>query len=86
MFTIPDKGEGAADVQSLLFQDELERAINDPLLGTFVKSGLAVTAQVTPNLTVAVAAGVVYSQGSRFPIAAVASRSEERRVGKECCR
>ena len=73
MFTIPDKGEGAADVQSLLFQDELERAINDPLLGTFVKSGLAVTAQGTPNLTVAVAAGVVYSQGSRFPIAAVAS-------------
>ena len=73
MFTIPDKGEGVADVQSLLFQDELERAINDPLLGTFVKSGLAVTAQGTPNLTVAVAAGVVYSQGSRFPIAAVAS-------------
>ena len=66
MFTIPDKGEGVADVQSLLFQDELERAINDPLLGTFVKSGLAETAQGTPNLTVAVASGVVYSQGARF--------------------
>lgn len=67
MFTIPDKGEGVADVQSLLFQDELERAVNDPWLGTFVKSGLAVTAQGSPNMTVIVAAGVVYSGGVRFP-------------------
>ena len=73
MFTIQDQGEGLSNIQSIAFQDELERAINNPYLGTFVKSGLAVTPQGTPNMTVAVAAGVIYSQAFRFPIVAVAS-------------
>ena len=68
MYTIPDQGEGASNVQSICFQDDLENAINSPYLGTFVKSGLVVTANAA--LSVAVAAGVAYSQGIRYPVAA----------------
>ena len=71
MYTIPDQGEGASNIQSICFQDDLERAINNPYSGTFVKSGLAVTANAA--LSVAVAAGVCYSQGLRFPVAANAT-------------
>ena len=73
MYTIPDQGEGLSNIQSILFQDDIENAINDPWDNTFVKSGLLVTAQATPNMTVAVAAGVVYSQGLRYPVAANAA-------------
>ena len=71
MYTIPDQGEGASNVQSICFQDDLENAINSPYLGTFVKSGLAVTANAA--LSVAVAAGVCYSQGIRYPVLANAT-------------
>ena len=71
MYTIPDQTEGASNVQSIVFQDDLENAINSPYLGTFVKSGLAVTANAA--LSVAVAAGVCYSQGIRYPVAANAA-------------
>ena len=71
MYTIPDQGEASSNVQSIPFQDDLENAFNSPYLGTFVKSGLAVTAN--PALTVAVAAGVCYSQGIRYPVAANAA-------------
>ena len=71
MYTIPDQGEGASNVQSIPFQDDLENAINSPWLGTFVVSGLAVTANAA--LSVAVAAGVCYSQGIRYPVAANAT-------------
>ena len=71
MYTIPDQGEGASNIQSICFQDDIERAINNPYSGTFVKSGLAVTANAA--LSVAVAAGVCYSQGLRFPVAANAT-------------
>ena len=71
MYTIPDQGEGASNIQSIVFQDDLENAINSPYLGTFVVSGLAVTANAA--LSVAVAAGVCYSQGIRYPVAANAT-------------
>ena len=71
MYTIPDQGEGVSNVQSICFQDDLENAINSPYLGTFVVSGLGVTANAA--LTVNVAAGVCYSQGIRYPVAANAA-------------
>ena len=75
-FDIPDQGEGLSDIQSILFQEDLEVAISDPPMGTYVKSGGVVTAQGVPNLTVAVSAGVVYSQGFRIPFAANAMLAE----------
>lgn len=60
-FTIPDKGEGQNDIQSILFQEHLDILV-DALEGRqFVLSGCAVTAQGSPNMTVAVASGLVYS-------------------------
>lgn len=73
MFTIPDNGEGVSEVQSILFQEDLDISIQDVSLGTYVKEGCLVTAQGSPNMTVAVAAGAVYSKGFRFPLAANAS-------------
>ena len=72
-YDIPDDGEGLSRIQSIVFQEDLDVAINYPVAGTYVKSGGVVTAQGVPNLTVAVAACVVYSQGLRFPVAASAS-------------
>lgn len=58
-FTLPDKGEGANDVQSILFQEYLD-VIIAAIAGTdFVLSGCAVTAQGSPDMTVAVAVGTV---------------------------
>ena len=71
MFKLPDQNEGSSNVQSILFQDDLENALNDPPMGTFVKSGLVVTANAA--LSVAVTAGVCYSQGLRYPVAANAA-------------
>lgn len=67
-WTVPDKGEGASDVQSILFQEDIEAAIVDPWAGTFVQSGCAVTPQGSPDMTVAVASGVVYSAGARLAV------------------
>ncbi len=55
-FTIPDESEAAFAPQARLFQTDLETlalAHN----GTGVLSGCAVTAQGSPDMTVAVAAG-----------------------------
>lgn len=72
-YDIPDQGEGLSDIQSIVFQEDLDVAISTPPHGTYVKSGGVVAAQGTPNMTVAVAANVVYSGGFRFPVTASAS-------------
>ena len=72
-YDIPDDGEGLSRIQSIVFQEDLEVAINDAREGTYVKSGGLVTAQGVPNLSVIVAASVAYSLGFRFPVAASAS-------------
>jgi hypothetical protein len=62
-WTIPDKGEGQNDIQSILFQEQLEILV-EGLAGTnYVITGAAVTAQGTPDMTVAVSAGQVVSNG-----------------------
>lgn len=73
MFSLPDKGEGAHDVQSIMFQEHLD-VLMAGLLGTdCVLTGLDVTAQGSPNMTVAVAKGSVLSNGALFAVAANAS-------------
>lgn len=72
-YDIPDQGEGLSDIQSILFQEDLDVVVSDPPMGIYVKSGGVVTAQGAPNMTVQVAACVVYSAGLRFPVAASAS-------------
>jgi len=67
-WTIPDKGEGDNDLQSILFQEDLDVLIAG-LLGTdCVLSGCAVTggASMTPS----VAKGSVISNGTLFPVTA----------------
>ena len=67
-FTIPDKGEGLNDIQSILFQEYLE-VLAAGIAGTdCVLSGCAVTAQGSPDMTVAVAKGSVLSNGVMFPV------------------
>jgi hypothetical protein len=63
-YTIPDKGEGINDAQSVLFQQCLEVLADS--FQNFVQSGCAVTPQGAPNMTVNVAAGTVYSVGARI--------------------
>jgi hypothetical protein len=70
MWTLPDKGEGQNDIQSILFQEYLEVLTQGIQGQDFVTSGCAVTAQGAPNLTVAVAAGVVWSNGVRRAVTA----------------
>lgn len=63
MFTIPDKGEGQNDLQSILFQEQIDILL-DGLAGVnCVLSGGAVTAQGSPNMTVAVAKSAVLTAG-----------------------
>lgn len=72
-WTIPDKGEGASNLQSVLFQEYLDVLVAS-LSGTdAVLSGCAVTAQGSPDMTVAVAAGAVRSNRKWFNVAASAS-------------
>lgn len=69
-WTVPDKGEGANDIQSILFQEYLE-VLADGVGGrNCVLSGCLVTAQGTPDMTVAVAKGAVLSNGALFPVTA----------------
>lgn len=69
-WTLPDKGEAANDVQSVLFQEYLE-VLADGVDGrNCVLSGCAVTAQGTPDMTVAVAKGAVLSGGTLFAVTA----------------
>lgn len=72
-WSIPDKGEGQNDLQSILFQEYLDVLVAGLLGSECVLSGLAVTAQGSPDMTVAVAKGSVISQGTLFAVAASAS-------------
>lgn len=73
MFTLPDKGTGANDLQSILFAEYLKVLVAGVDGLDCVLSGLAVTAQGSPNMTVAVAKGSVLSNGTLFAVAASAS-------------
>lgn len=70
-FTIPNSGDAAiADsVQAQIDAQDIAILVN-ALNGTGVVSGCAVTAQVTPDMTVAVAAGVIQSGGVEYAVSA----------------
>lgn len=69
-WTVPDKGEGANDVQSILFQEYLDVVMAGLNGFDCVYSGCAVTAQGSPNMTVAVAAGTVITNDVPFAVTA----------------
>jgi hypothetical protein len=69
-FTIPDKGEGQNDLQSILFQEYLDVLVAGINGLECVLSGGAVTAQGSPDMTVAVAKAAVLSNGALFAVAA----------------
>lgn len=69
-WTIPDKGEGQNDLQSILFQEYLDALVAGLNGVDCVLSGGAVTAQGSPNMTVAVAKAAVLSNGTLFAVAA----------------
>lgn len=73
MFTIPDSGEAQNDIQTILFQEDVNALIEGLSRYNCVLSGGAVTAQGSPNMTVAVAKCAVLSQGTLFAVAASAS-------------
>src|SRR3990172_11759135 len=68
MFTIPDKGEGDNDLQSILFQEYLEVLVAGIDGMNCVLSGLVVTGGA--DMTPAVAKGSVLSNGVMFAVAA----------------
>ena len=69
-FGLPDKGAGANDVQSIVFSEYLE-ALWAGIDGVdCVLSGCAVTAQASPDMTVAVAKGAVLTNGNLKPVTA----------------
>ncbi len=67
-WTIPDKGEGDNDVQSILFQEYLDVLVDGIQGINIVVSGCAVTggADMTPE----VAKGAIISNGVMFPVTA----------------
>lgn len=67
-WTIPDKGEGDNDIQSILFQEDLEVLVAGLSGLDCVLSGLAVTGGA--DMTPAVAKGSVLSNGVMFAVAA----------------
>jgi len=67
-WTIPDKGEGDNDIQSILFQEDLEVLVAGVSGLDCVLSGLAVTGGA--DMTPAVAKGAVLSNGTMFAVAA----------------
>lgn len=68
MWTVPDKGEGDNDIQSILFQEYLEVLVAGIDGKDCVLSGLAVTGGA--DMTPAIAKGAVLSNGVMFAIAA----------------
>lgn len=68
MWTVPDKSEGDANIQSVLFQEYLELIIEGINGQNCVLSGLAITGGA--DMTPAVAKGAVLSNGTLFAIAA----------------
>ncbi len=67
-FTIPDKGEGDNDLQSILFQEDLEVLVAGIAGIDCVLSGLDVTGGA--DMTPAVAKGAVLSNRAMFAVAA----------------
>ena len=67
-FTIPDKGEGDNDLQSILFQEDLEVLVAGIAGIDCVLSGLDVTGGA--DMTPAVAKGAVLSNRTMFAVAA----------------
>jgi len=70
MFDIPDKGTGANDLQSILFSEYLDVLVAAIDGKDCVLSGGAVTAQGTPDMTVAVAKAAVLTNGVLKAVAA----------------
>lgn len=68
MWTVPDKGEGDNDLQSILFQEYLEVLVAGINGLDCVLSGCAVTGGA--DMTPAVAKGAVLSNGVLFPVTA----------------
>lgn len=65
-FTLPDKGEGQNDIQSILFQEYLDVLVSE---GTdFVVSGCLATAQGSPSMVVSISTGIVFTNGARFDV------------------
>ena len=69
-WTIPDKGEGQNDIQSILFQEYLEILVAGISGLDCVLSGGAVSAQGSPDMTVAVAKAGVLTNGVLKAVAA----------------
>lgn len=72
-FTIPDKGTAQNDLQSILFSGDLDIVTAGIDAVDCVLSGGAVTAQGSPNMTVAVAKAAVMTNGVLKAVAANAS-------------
>lgn len=68
-FTIPDKGEGLNDIQSIVFQEYLDILVAGISAVDSVASGCAVTTAGT-NMVLATAAGVVFSNNVRLVVGA----------------
>lgn len=62
-WTIPDDGEGANVIQSIVFQEYLDVLVAGVSGVDCVLSGCAVTAQGSPDMTCAVASGTALSNG-----------------------
>ena len=62
-WTIPDKSEAPSDIMSIMFQEYLDILVAGIQGIDCVIAGLAVTAQGSPDMTVAVAAGSVNTNG-----------------------
>lgn len=63
MFTIPDKGEPANDIQAILFEEDLGILLAGINGAECVLSGCDVSAQGAPDMTLAVAKGAVLTAG-----------------------
>lgn len=63
MFTVPDSGNAQSTLQSIAFQSMFDTLVAGDAGTECVLSGCAVTAQGSPNMTVAVAGGTVRSGG-----------------------
>lgn len=67
-WTVPDKGEGVNDLQSILFQEYLDALVAGVAGTDCVLSGLEITGGA--DMTPAVAKGAVLSNGTMFAVAA----------------
>jgi len=67
-WSLPDVGEGLNDVQSVCFQEYMDALVDGISGKNCVLSGCACTPQGSPDMTVAVAAGEVLSNGALFSV------------------